>query len=92
MALPIQMAISQAWNGVFQKFKNLKSQVLHALHIAKGLRSTGPLMIKLFKKGNLQRIFTVFEHLFSNVHTEAWSRVFFGGLLIRSIYLGILQI
>ena len=50
VAIPIQMAISQAWNGVFQKFKNLKSSVWHALHIAKGLRSTGPLMIKLFKK------------------------------------------
>ena len=73
VAVPIQMAISQARNGVFQKFKNLKSSVWHALHIAKGLKSTGPLVIKLelFKKGNLQRIFTVSEHLFSNVHTEA---------------------
>ena len=48
--------------------------------------------LELFKKGNLQRIFTVSEHLFSNVHTKAWSRVFFGGLLIWSIYLGILHV
>ena len=57
------MTITQAYSGVFQKFKSLKSSVSCALAVEIESRSIGPPGAKLepFKDGNRQGLFPHFE-------------------------------
>ena len=47
LSIHIQMTISQAWGGLFQKFQSLKSIVWSAPSLDKGPRSTASKGVKL---------------------------------------------